>query len=416
MKQKYKFKYHLALFNHQYFTQMKGDTSCFRYPHLKYYFRNFDADLKNDVFLLNRNQEDVLKCIGKESLEVLSQISNEAYFVYVMTLLGLPVSEEEKIKAYKSICKLHKSRSFIKQFSNEYATISVKTLPISKEYKELKKYLQKSLEYPIILKQLNFKKFRNLAHSMHGTNILYTDMEDYNYGVGLIEKILHQEEGIKGRNLKNLNIEETWANAPLLALHYLNHEIPSINPDLFFMKGYLALAFQNKNTTYNALYAFTEPYIKLLFSTIDMEALLEYVFLEDATKIKESFEEKYPLFYDKIYQEKSIFNRIEMVQELAVYHDFDLLELYKTMFNKKHLVNSYLDHHVIAFIYLSPKVREEKTLIYDLIVNCHPWGVEHKTPITIENWGKHIKLKYGEAIYQKINEEYLSLKSVLDQI
>ncbi len=412
----YHLKYKLACINHKYFVQMRGDTSCFRYPHLKLYFKNFDSDLKNDIFLLNRNQEEVLKRIALEAYPILKNISNEAYYIEVLSILNLPITKEEKIEAYKSIKKLYKSRKFKKMLPNHYSKMNFKNCTLNEPYQDLKNYMNKSKEYKTYIYKIKNQNMRNLAYSMHGTNILYLDKEPFNFGVGLIESILHNEEGIKGRNLKNLKIEEKYANPKNMALLEIIEDVPKQNPDLFFAKGYLALAFNEKNTLYNLVYALTEPFMKLLFSTIGMKELMDYVFLENESQIKRCFDEVYPEYYEKIYKEKPLFERIEVVKEMALHYNLDIINLYKILFNDINLLNTNVDHKVIAFIYLSKKINQNKKLLFDLIINCYPWSIEHNEKITLMNWSKHVKLKYGDSTYHIFKKEYEKVEDILNKL
>ncbi len=412
----YKLKYKLACMNHKYFLQTKGDTSRFRYPHIKPQFRNFDTDLKNDIFLLKRNQNEVLKNIASETYPIFTNITNESYYVQVFNILGIKTTKEERIEAYKSINKIYKSHKFKKLLPKHYSKIDFNTITINEQYELLKKYLQKSREYKTIIYKLKDKNMRTLAHSLHGTNILFLDKEPYNFGVGLIESIINNENGIKGRNLENLKIEETYATPKNMALLEIIEEPSFINPDLFFMKGYLGLAFNDKDTIYSPLYALTEPFVKLLFSTIGMEELMDFVFLNKEKEIEEYFNEVYPNFYNKIYKEKTLFDRIDVIKEISLKHNLDIINLYKILFNNISLVNTNIDHKVIAFIYLSKKVNQNKKLLFDLIVNCYPWSIEHDEKINLNNWSKHIKLKYGEGTYSMLTKEYDKVKDIIEKL
>jgi hypothetical protein len=250
---------------------------------------------------------------------------------------------------------------------------------------------------------------------MHGTNVLYLDKEPYNFGVGLIESIINNENGIKGRHLENLKIEETYANPKNMALLEINENIKPINPDLFFIKGYLALAFNDKNTMYNFIYALTEPFVKLLFSTIDMKELMDYVFLNEEKTIEKKFNEIYSS-YQKLYHETSLFERIEVLKEMALQTNNDIMNFYKTLFNNQQLVKTNIDYKVIAFIYLSKKINQNKKLLFDLMENCYPWSVENNEIITLTNWSKHVKLKYGEATYAMMIREYNKVHNIIEKL
>ena len=79
------------------------------------------------------------------------------------------------------------------------------------------------------------------------------------------------------------------------------------------------------------------------------------------------------------------------------------------------ILNTNIDYKVIAFIYLS-NIKDNKNLIYDLLVNCYPWSVENKEIITLENWSKHILLKYGEQTFNKVKKEYNNVKNILEKL
>lgn len=412
----YKLKYQLALATQKYIPQEVGDTSRFRYPHLKFYFKNFDSDLKNDVFLLKRNENEVLEKISRESLDILKNVTDEAYFEYVFNLLGLELTQKEKKKSYKATCMKYHALSYKKMLKGSYYKVNFKKLKINEEYELIKSYLDHSFQYETYIYPIKYEKYRNIAHSMHGLNVLYIDQNDYNYGVGLIEAIINNENGIKGKNLKNLEIWENYGKVKHMALERLVQNGQKTDPDLFFMKGYLALAFQDKNTIYNLLYALTEPFMKLLFKTIDMHALTEYVFEENEKELKESFEKEYPTFYEKIYKNKNIFERIDVLKDLALNNNIDILDLYKTIFNNESLLKTNIDYHVVAFIYLSKKVNSNKELMFDLITNCYPWSIENKQEITLENWSKHVLLKYGEKTYKMLLSEYKKVKTIITKL
>lgn len=412
----YNLKYRFALASKKYIEQGKGDTSTFRYPHLKIHFKNFDSDLKNDIFLLKRNKEEVLQHFGKESLELLIHTTDEAYYEYIFNLLGIPLTYQEKKQSYKNICKKYHQPSFKKIFKTKYYKVNFKHTKINEDYVELKNYLNHSLQYDTYVYPVQYKKYRNIAYSMHGLNILYIDKNEYNYGVGLIEAIINNEQGIKGKQLKNIGILENYGKVKYMALERFVKEDKKLDPDIFFMKGYLALAFQDKNTEYNLLYALTEPFMKLLFSTINMHALMEYVFNDNDKEIKQAFEKEYPKFYRKIYKEKRIFKRIDILKDLSLRYNINIINLYKLLFNSQNLVKTNIDYHVIAFIYLSKKVNENKELLFDLITNCYPWSIEKKQEITLENWSKHVLLKYGEKTHKMLLSEYEKVKDIIENI
>jgi len=411
----YNLKYQFALATKKYIEQSIGDTSTFRYPHLKLHFKNFDSDLKNDIFLIKRNKEEVFKHFGKESIDIIKNISDNAYFEYVFNLLGISLTLEEKKKSYKSICKTKKNINFKKVFKTRYTKVNFNKIEINENYLEIKNYLNRSLQYDTYIYPINYKNFRNTAYSMHGLNVLFIDKNQYNYGVGLIEAIINNENGIKGKNLKNLNKFEKYGKVKYMALDRMINQ-KKLDPDLFFMKGYLALAFQDNNTEYNLLYALTEPFMKLLYSTIDMHSLMEYVFNDNESEIKELFENEYPRLYNKLYKEKRIFKRIDILKDYALNHNLDIINLYKILFNNQNLVKTNIDYHLIAFIYLSEKVNNNKELIFDLLVNCYPWSIKNNEKITLENWSKHILLKYGEKTHKMLLSEYNKIKNIIDNI
>lgn len=410
MKATYKLKHKLADMRGKYLYQNKGDTSRFRYPHLKSYFRNFDTDLKNDVFILNREEEDTLKNMGIETLDIVKNLSEMGYYEFIFNILGIELDENEKLNIYKDICRTYKSSNFKKKFKGHYNYIRYNNIHISKKYEDIKKYINHSNSIKTIIYKVNDENNHNLAYSMHGTNILYIDKNEYNFGVGILEALINNENGIKGKNNKNLEIEEKYANVKLMALDEYINGFKKIDADLFFMKGYLALAFQKKEVTYNALYALTEPFMKLLYSTINMEDLMEYV-INDNSTLKEKFENVYPQFYDKIYNEKNLFKRIDIIKELALTYNLDPINLYKILFNKEKLLNTKMDYKLVAFLYLSKF--DDKKLLYDMIVNCYPWCIQNNETLSLENWSKHVLLKYGESKYKTLVKKYDLVKDII---
>lgn len=412
---KSKIKYDLATLRKKYIHQEKGDTSCFRYPHMTEYYHCFDSDLKNDIFLLEREEEEAILGFGLENIDILRNVSDKAYYAYIFNLLHVKLTEEEKYEAYKGIISTYKKKTFKNSLKGKYHKINFKNIKINEPYDELKNYINRSYNFNTIMYKVKENNMRNIASSIHGTNLLYIDKNDYNYGIGLIKAIINNEEGIKGKNLEYINEEEVYSKIPYNALREYIKDTLKIDPDYEFIIAYLALAFQDKNTTYNGIYALLEPFMKLLFSTINMHDILEYIFNKDETLMKEDFNKIYPDFYEKIYKNKSIFKRIDILREMALYFNYDVIELYKIIFNKESILNTNIDYKVIAFIYLS-NIKDNKTLIYDLLVNCYPWSVENKEIITLENWSKHILLKYGEQTFNKVKKEYNNVKNILEKL
>lgn len=412
----YKIKYIFAQLLHKYVIQAKGDASCFPIPELEAYSIYFDYDEQNDVFLLEKDKISVLKKFALEDKKLCTMINENSYFVYICNILGLEVSKTEKRRAYKTIKKQYCSRKYIKKLSNHYSKVDFRKLEINEPFGILKNYLHKSLNYKVYLLKVKNKTTKSITIAPHGFNILFTDSSPFTYGVGLIESIIRSENGIKGRQFKYMNLLETHANPKYIALKETMEEQTFINPDLFFMKGYLGLAFNEKETIYGAIYAVIEPFVRLLFSTIGMKELMDYVFLDNKKQIKEKFNAVYSNCYDRIYNEKNVFKRMEILDTLAIEENLNLFDIYKILFNPKKLVNTYISHRVIAFIYLSRKVNQDKRLIFDLIHNCYPWALEHREEVTLTNWAKHVKLKFGKKTYQMLALEYRKYKQLLDAL
>lgn len=412
----YKIKYTFAQLRHKYVIQAKGDASCFPNPELQAYSNYFDYDEQNDIFLLEKDKLSILKKFALENRELLSVTKEESYFVNVCNILGIPTSKKDKRKAYKAIKKQYCSRKYAKKLSNHYSKIDLKKIEVNEPYGILKNYLHRSLDYKIYLLKMKKKTTQSVAIVPHGLNILFTDSTPYTYGVGLIESIIRGENGIKGRQFKYMNLLEEHANPKYMALKEIMEEQTFSNPDLFFMKGYLGLAFNEKETIYGALYAVTEPFVRFLFSTIGMKELMDYVFLDNKKQIKEKFNTLYPNCYDRIYNEKNVFKRMEILDILAIEENLNLFDIYKILFSPKKLVNTHINHRVIAFIYLSRKINQDKKLIFDLIYHCYPWALKHQEEVTLTNWSKHVKLKFGKKTYQKLALEYRKYKQLLDAL
>jgi hypothetical protein len=412
----YKVKYALAQLRHKYIIQSKGDSSCFPNLELEEYATYFHYDERNDIFLLEKDKLSILKKFALENTELLSMMNEEAYLVSVCNILGIEVSKTDKRKAYKAIRKQYHSRNYQKKISNHYSKIDLKKIELNEPYGLLKNYLHKSLNYKVYLLKVKSKTTKSIAIAPHGFNFLFTDSTPYTYGVALIESIIRSENGIKGRQFKYMNCLQTHANPKYMALKAIEEEQTFQNPDLFFMKGYLGLAFNEKDTIYGAIYAVTEPFVRLLFSTIGMKELMDYVFLENKKQMKEKFNTLYPNCYDRIYNEKNIFKRMEILDTLAIEENLNLLDIYKILFHPKKLVNTYINHRVIAFLYLSRKINQDKRLIFDFIYNCYPWAIEHHEEVTLTNWAKHVKLKFGKKTYQMLALEYRKYKQLLDAL
>ncbi len=412
----YRFKYKKACLQHKYFIFSQGDIDFFPYPQCKRYSKNFSYDAKSDLFLLQSKEEKMLKKFAFKNYNLLKNTSKRAYFVNCFHLLGQEVGKRDRIKAYWAIKRQYTNHWIKKHVSKKYSIVHFDTLPIHSPYEELRKYWKKSLAHPVYILKIKNAKTTNIAYQQYGFNILYIDNNPYNYGVGLIECILANEKGIQGRELKHLNIIKTEANPQYMALKDIVDAQEAPNPDLFFMKGYLGLAFNEKDTVYNALYAITEPFIKLLFSTIGMKELLDYVFFDKTKNMREKFEKKYPNCYEKIYTEKNIFKRMDILMELSMTEDLGLIAIYKILFNAKKLVNTRIHHRVIALIYFSKCIQQNKRLLFDLITDCYTWALEYKIEITLTNWSKHVKLKFGDKAYTLLAQEYRKYKRLLDEL
>ena len=412
----YKIKYAFVQLRHKYVIQAKGDASCFPIPYLDAYSIYFDYDEQNDIFLLEKDKLAILKKLALENKALCTMLQKDAYFIFICDILGLEISKSDKRKAYKAIKKQYGSRQYTKKLSNHYSKIDFRKLEINEPYGILKNYLHKSLNYKMYLLKVKNKTTKSIAIAPHGFNILFTDSTPYTYGVGLIECIIRNENGIKGRQFKYMNLLETHANPKYIALKDIMERQTFINPDLFFMKGYLGLAFNERETIYGAIYAVTEPFVRLLFSTIGMKELMDYVFLDNKKQVKEKFNTLYPNCYDRIYNEKNVFKRMEILDTLAMEENLNLFDIYKILFNSKKLVNTCINHRVIAFIYLSRKINQDKRLIFDLIDSCYPWALAHHEEVTLTNWAKHVKLKFGKKTYQILALEYRKYKQLLDAL
>lgn len=412
----YKIKYALAQLCHKYVIQAKGDASCFPSSELERYSSYFDYDEKNDIFLLEKDKLSILKKFALENIELISATKEESYFVTVCNILGMQTTKKDKRKAYKAIKKQYRNRKYAKKLSNHYSKIDFRKLEVNEPYGMLRNYLHNSFNYKIYHLKVRNKTTQSVAIAPHGLNILFTDSTPYTYGVGLIESMIRNENGIKGRQFKYMNLLETHANPKYIALKETMEGQTFINPDLFFMKGYLGLAFNEKETIYGAIYAVTEPFVRFLFSTIGMKELMDYVFLDNKKQVKEKFNALYPNCYDRIYNEKNIFKRMEILDILAVEENLNLFDIYKILFSPKKLVNTHINHRVIAFIYLSRKINQDKKLIFDLIYHCYPWALTHHEEVTLTNWSKHVRLKFGKKTYQKLALEYRKYKQLLDAL
>jgi hypothetical protein len=147
-----------------------------------------------------------------------------------------------------------------------------------------------------------------------------------------------------------------------------------------------------------------------------MEELMDYVFLDKTDIIEERFNEIYPNCFNSIYTENDVFKRMDIIKDISLKQNINPLYYYKILFHPKKILNTYINNRVIAFIYLSKKINQNKKILFDLIVNCYPWAVSNKSEITLTSWSKHIKLKYGTKEYQQMALEYQKYKTILDEL
>lgn len=416
-------KYDFGIKTNKYFYRQKGDTSRFRYPQLKNYSKYFDSDLKNDIFILKRHHSEAIKMIGKEITPIYKNLNKKANYVNTLEILGYTPSYLEKHSAYKSIKKSYRSNKLFKSYSIK--KIDFNKAEINEGYESLNRYINRCLNNTIYLCQIDSNFTNNLNYSLHGTNIVYTDSKKYNYGVSLINAIINTENGIKGYNLENLSIDETLANVKYQYLLYVldkpdikNNSRKQILLDIdkFFLKGYLAKAFINEDTYYNGIYSLIEPYIKLLFTVSDIDMICESVIKDNINDLKKKFDLKYNNFFDSIYKNPNLFTRIDKIKDLSLENNMDLLDIYRIMFNENKLVNSPIDHKVIAFIHLSEKTNQNTELIYNLIYECYNWAIDNNQTINLENWSKHVLLKYGEQTHKMLLSEYEKYKNIIENL
>lgn len=436
-----KIKYKIGNQKKVYISRIAGDTNSFRYPHLDQYKHNFNYDKQNEVFILNKNIEETINYFGINDITVYELINSYAKKLHLYDFLGYKANYKEKYYAYKSVCQDYNANA--KNKSWPYP-ISMKKIDISKikirdEFKSLEQFINKTKNNNILMCQFqNTPSIFQFGSTLKGTNIVFTDNYDSNFGQELFHIIFHLEEGIKGFKNDNLNIIEKWSSVPwLYLLQLLNgrltrrirqnkspHDIKFL--DYVFLRAYIGSSFidKNKDPYYHSIYSLIEPSIKLLISSFKdktiyqtNDVLIKAICNDKTENIKNDFNKKYGASsFEGFYNNFNLFDRLNNIKKICIANKIEEETIYKVMFNNNNLIKTVIDYKLVAFIWLSEKINKDKSIIIDLIEDYSNVMIKEKKNIHIEDWLEHIKKTFGNHKYQSTLLEYQKYKDILRRL
>lgn len=424
-----------------YLERNAGDIQTFRYPHLEKYSINFQFDKKNNVFVLNNDINVTINGISTNEITVYELLNQTAKKLHLYDFLGYKASFSEKYKAYRSICKDYEKN--VKNgkwfYDTKIEKINIKDLLVRNEFSYIKTFINKSKNNDIFICRFeNTPSIFQFGSTLKGTNIVFIDNNDSNYGQEIFHIIYHLEEGIPGFNNDNLNIIEKWADVPYLYLMQLlegrlvrrvrqktsPHDIKFL--DYVFLRAYIGQAFvdENENPYYHSIYSLIEPSIKLLissFSNKDIikinELLIDGICYDKTDNIKNEFNSKYGEgSYEKIYFDFNLFNRLDSLKEICEKNNVNIENVYKDMFNKNRLINTVIDYKLVALIWFSKKINSDKKIIIDLVEDYSNLAIKNNKTIKINDFIDHVKSKFGNKKSNMITNEYQLYINVLEKL
>jgi len=422
-----------------YFERVAGDTGSFRYPHLDCYAKNFHFD--GSCWILERDIKNTIAGIGINEITLYELLNPNAKKLHLYDFLGYTASPEKKYKAYESIKNDYgaNSRRGFWEYETNIKEIDINSIQIREEFAQVKEFMALMPSSKIYLCEfLDNQTLFQFGSTLKGTNITFTDSSKSNYGQEIFHSVYHLAEGIKGFNGDNLNITETWGDVPPLYLkqslegrltrrkrqNTSPHDIKFL--DYVYSRAYIGQAFipKTENPYYHSVYALIEPSVKLLMGTFPEKTtgaknakLINAICFDKTEEIKKSFDAEYGMgAYEKVYYDFNLFRRLETIDQICAENGINIFSVMQSMFGGSKMVNTILDPKIVAFIWCSKKINQDKELIIDLIEDYSNTEIPKGRSIDIESWIGRAKEKFGAKKAGAIQAEYIANNSKIQNI
>lgn len=429
-------KYKKGIKKNKYIEHNAGDISTFRYPNLIDIKDNFIFEKEKELFLLNKDLNKTINFISINDITLYELLCEKAKKLHLYDFLGYKSTFKEKYNAYKEVNKNYKKN--IENNSWKYALnikeINISDIEIKPDFLAIKKYIKKSDNQNIFLCQFEDAPFIfQIGSTLKGLNITFTDGYESNYGQEIFHMIFHIEEGISGFKGDNLNIIEKWSTVPWLYLMQLlegrlyrrtrlkssPHDIKFL--DYVFLRAYIGQAFVKETSCFHSIFALIEPTIKLMIESLNVknayelnEVLINAICGDETLKIKNDFNNKYgDDSFNKIFYDYNLFNRLKTLSQI---NNEPIINLYKKMFNKSNLVKTIIDYKLVALIWLSSVINQDKEIIIDLIEEYSNERIKQQKSIFIEDWLSHLKERFGNKKYKMVIDEYNKKLNILEEL
>ena len=281
-----------------YRRHLAGDVSCFRYPHLekvKNAFR-YHPELKYWKFSVpDETLEDgmeadaLIREIGAEDITLYEFLVPEAKRLHGLDMAGVVPTQEEKQTAFEGVCRLYEERKRCFP-SVTMETVTPASLKVRRGFEAVAELYEDLADVPVHMVTLNLPgKSRAgtpfpFGSMLKGTDLVYTDGNQMNYGQDLLHALYHLKEGIPGNGDDNLFVEEWWADVPsLYAMQLAKGRMarrirlrPSPHPihftDYIYLRAFLGQAFVPENgasenapdAALHPLFGVIEPSVRLM--------------------------------------------------------------------------------------------------------------------------------------------------------
>jgi len=422
----------------------------FRYPHLKSVGNYFNYNSSIDCFTLKDKADSrlVANKIMANEITLYELVNTKAKRIHLNDFLGYKTSGMEKLSALLSVTgDYYKNKWLLSSGKNSFgldfdlAPISRKDFMISDDFHSLEEFLGNFSKTEVIFVRLKgLKRIFQIGVTLKGTNFVFVD----SYLSTMLQELYHVNfhfaETIRGFKKDNKNIVETWANVPWLYLmqqafgrierrlrkNKSPHDIKFI--DYVFWRAYLGQGFRLKSTpkqklAYHGIYGLIAPTANLLFNSLSRDTrekndlIIRAIFTGAAPTIKEQLNRSLKGdYFEKIYHNFNLFNRLGVIDEIIVKEKLDRNKIYKILFNPKELVPTLLDHKLVALIWLSGKINQNKKLIINLLEDfCNEQLINQGGKMTIKLWLNYLN-KINKHWAAEVATEYDKNKEIINSL
>lgn len=411
-----------------YSERIAGDVSEFRYPHLNEVSGNFEYDDDKKTFFLKKAVEETITKISINEITLYELLNQTAKRLHLFDFFGYQATEEEKYKAFQSVCEDYKRNQETGNWNLKFdiQKVDISKIEIRDEFEYLKTFIRNSANCIVY-----FCKFKDvqtmfqIGGMLKGTNIVFIDSNRASFCQELFHAIYHLEEGIPGVNGDNLNIVEVWGNVDALYLKQLiegrlsrrirknssPHDIKFL--DYVFLRAYIGQAFLKTDETaiFHSAYSLIEPTMKLLFDSMQTDIksknqiVIDGICYDKTETIKSRFNAKYGEgAYEKVFYDFNLFHRISTIKEICKTQKISYEDTLNIMFSSEKLIPTVIGNDVVRFIWLNPIVNQNKKLIIDLIEDYSENARKAGIKINLQTWLEHVKTTFGMEQYKFLKD------------